>query len=301
MVMTPDVDIESLRLLIAVADEGSLTAAAARVGISQPAASARVREFEARWKLSVVRRTPRGSTLTTDGRAVVTWARAVIHEVDIMRAGLASLTDERRSELTVGASLTIAEFLLPRWLGELKVRMPGVHPRLHVVNSDRVADMVREDLADVGFIETAARPIDLEHRVVGADKLIVIVPAGHPWARRQYPIDIDTLGRAQWVMREQGSGTRSTFEAALRSEPLVALESSSTATLVGAVAAGVGPGVVSARAVLTELETRRLVEVRTDLELSRPLTAIWRRGQRMPPAVGELLAIATDSSRRFSG
>lgn len=69
--MTADLDIETLRLLVGVAERGSLSAAAAERGMSQPAASARIKEFEARWRLAVVRRSPRGSRLTTDGEAVV--------------------------------------------------------------------------------------------------------------------------------------------------------------------------------------------------------------------------------------
>lgn len=69
--MSADLDVETLRLLRAVAELGSLSAAAAKRGMSQPAASARVREFESRWRLAVVRCSPRGSQLTTDGKAIV--------------------------------------------------------------------------------------------------------------------------------------------------------------------------------------------------------------------------------------
>ncbi|HEY1134811.1 MAG TPA: LysR substrate-binding domain-containing protein, partial [Nocardioides sp.] len=180
-----DVDIETLRILVAVQETGSVSAAARRSGISQPAATARLKEFEARWRLAVVRRSTRGSTLTTDGEAVVAWARTVLHATDQMRAGLEALSVDRASALTVAASLTVAEFVLPRWLGELHAAHPEVRPRLQVVNSDRVADLVRAGEADVGFIETAARPTDLARRAVGSDRLLVVVDPRHPWARRR--------------------------------------------------------------------------------------------------------------------
>ena len=135
MTMTPDVDIETLRLLVAVEDAGSVTAAARAVGISQPAATSRIKAFEARWRLAVIKRSPRGSTMTTDGRAVVSWARAVLHATDQMRAGLAALSSDRAAEVSVAASLTVAEFILPRWLGKLHAVMPEVQPRLHVVTA----------------------------------------------------------------------------------------------------------------------------------------------------------------------
>lgn len=295
MTGVPDLDVETLRLLVAVGDAGSLGAAARERGISQPSASARVRAFEARWQLSLLERTPRGSTLTTDGRAVIAWARRVLAEVDTMRAGLASLTGSRRGEVRIAASLTIAEHILPGWLGRLSGRLE-VHPQLHVVNSDRVADMVRSRMADIGFVETTSRVTGLDHRVVGTDRLVVVVDPGHPWARRRSPLRPDTLVGTEWVLREEGSGTRSTFERALGAAPTVALTASSTATLLGAVRAGLGPAVLSARAVAAEIDAGHLVAVPTTLDLERPLTAVWLKGARMSAATSSLLAVASEAA-----
>lgn len=289
---SPDLDIETLRLLVAVDETGSLSAAARQRGLSQPSASARVRAFEARWQLSLLERSPRGSSLTTDGRAVIAWARRVLTEVETMQAGLASLTSSKRGEVHVAASLTIAEHILPSWLGQLRERLE-VHPQLHVVNSDRVADMVRSQLADIGFIETATRAPGLDHRVVGTDRLVVVVHPDHPWARRRTPLRPEVLAHAEWVLREEGSGTRSTFELALGGVPTIALQAGSTTALLGAVRAGLGPAVVSARAVATEIAAGHLVAVRTTLDLDRPLTAVWRKGARMSAATSTLLAVAS--------
>ncbi|SKB08969.1 LysR substrate-binding domain-containing protein [Aeromicrobium choanae] len=296
--MTPDVDMETLRLLVDLAELNSLSAAAQARGISQPAASARLRSFEARWRVTVADRSPRGTALTTDGLAIVSWARTVLHEVDLMRAALTALSDERHAELEVAASLTIAEFILPRWLGELRSRSVVVRPRLHVVNSEKVAELVRSRTVDVGFIESAAVPRDLAHRLVGSDQLAVVVDPRHPWARRSTPVPHEALRNEAWVLRETGSGTRSTFERALRFEPHLAMEADSTTALIGAARAGVGPAVVSRRAVASELETGRLVEVTTDLDLWRPLTAIWLMERRLPDSVDALLRIARAGTTR---
>ncbi|WP_313404486.1 LysR substrate-binding domain-containing protein [Aeromicrobium sp.] len=296
--MTPDIDMETLRLLVDLAELNSLSAAAQARGVSQPAASARLRSFEARWRVTVAERSPRGTVLTTDGLAIVSWARTVLHEVDLMRAALGALSDERHAELEMAASLTIAEFILPRWLGELRNRSVAVRPRLHVVNSEKVAELVRSRTVDVGFIETAAIPRDLAHGIVGADELAVVVEPGHPWARRSTPLPHDVLRNEAWVLRETGSGTRSTFERALRFEPRLAMEADSTTALIGAARAGVGPAVVSRRAVVSDLETGRLVEVLTDLDLWRPLTAVWLMDRRLPDSVDALLRIARSGTTR---
>ncbi|MDQ6526499.1 LysR family transcriptional regulator [Nocardioides sp. LHD-245] len=293
--MTPELDLETLRLLIAIDEHGSLNAAARECGLSQPAATVRVRAFEARWRLSAIQRSPRGSTLTTDGRAIISWARGVLHAVDQMRTSLRALSADSADELKVAASLTIAEFILPRWLGELHVRTPDLKPRLQVVNSDTVVALVRSGAADVGFIEAAGRPLGVSRRVIGSDRLVVVVNPTHTWARYQMPVSTESLRQARWIVREVGSGTRSTFESALRMQPRVALEAASTTALVGAALAGVGPAVVSARAVESELESGRLVAVATQLDLLRPLTAIWP-DQRMSEATRDLLRIAAAST-----
>lgn len=285
-------DLATLRLVVAVDTHGSINAAAASLGITQPAASARLREFEARWRLTVAARTPRGTTLTPDGEAVAGWARRVLAEADSMESGLRALTAERAGSLAVAASLTVAEFLLPRWMGRLHAEHPAVRPHLQVVNSEAVLEAVRGDRAALGFVESAEPPAGFECRVVGYDTVAVAVRPDHPWARRSYPVPLDQLLEEAYVLREPGSGTRSTFERALRRVPAVAMEASSTQTLLGAALAGAGPTVLSGLALRPHLERGDLVAVRTGLDLRRPLTAVWNRGQRLPAPARDLLAIA---------
>lgn len=235
--------------------------------------------------------------MTSDGEAVLAWARTVLHAADTMRASLLAMSQEQAEGVAVAASLTVAEYLLPRWLGELHARWPDVRPRLQVVNSERVVEAVRSGVADIGFIETARMPVDLARKVVGRDRLVVVVSPGHRWARRSTPVTLAELGDERWVLREPGSGTRKTFETAIQRVPEIALEGTSTAALIGAAVAQVGPAVVSARTVVAELETGRLVEVPTSVDLLRPLTAIWRPEERPRRSASDLLSIAVHAMR----
>lgn len=289
-------DLTTLRLLVAIDDLGSINAAAESVGITQPAASARLREFEARWRLAVASRTPRGTSLTTDGAAVAAWAGKVLSEADAMVSGLQALSSSREGDLAIAASLTVAEFVLPRWMSRLRATRPEVSPQLRVINSATVLDLVIREQVQLGFVETAQPPTEVEHRVIGYDTVVVAVHPQHPWARRSYPIPVEQLLTEAYVLREQGSGTRGTFERALRHQPTVAIEASSTQTLIGAAVAGLGPAVLSALAVRTHLERGELVAVRTELDLRRPLTAVWRRGHRLSGPARDLLAIAGSSA-----
>ena len=126
-------------------------------------------------------------------------------------------------------------------------------------------------------------------RVFGHDRLVAVVAVDHPWATRRDVVSAADLAGERWVLREHGSGTRETFERAVAGEVPVALEASSTAALVGAALSGLGPAVVSERAVADLLEQGRLVRVPIDLDLDRPLAVIWHPDRRLPDAVSDLL------------
>jgi DNA-binding transcriptional LysR family regulator len=296
--MTPEVDLQALRLLVHLEDERSIGAASRLLGISQPAASTCLRAFETRWQLKVAERSARGTQLTPDGLTVAAWARDVLHQIDTVRGGLLALSARRTragQDLGIAASLTVAEFVLPQWIGKLRATMPEVHLRLQVHNSDHVEDLVRSGECAIGFVESTVVSRDLARRIVGRDRLAMVVHAAHPWARRRTPLSRDELLAAEFVVREEGSGTRSTFERSLAAQPRIAMVATSTTAVVGAVLAGVGPAVVTPYAVRAGLDTGELIEVRHELDLVRPLTAIWRRDRPLDRPAAALLTIAQRS------
>lgn len=298
--MTRELDLQAMRLIVHLGEEGSLSAAARHLGVSQPAASACLRSFEARWRLTLATRSARGTRLTQDGETVAAWARELVHRVDTVRGGLAALSEQRaqgESRIAIAASLTVAEFVLPRWLGELRVAMPDVHPSLTVVNSDVVDAMVHSGECEIGFVETTVVAHELARRVVGRDRLVIVVSPTHPWARRSTPLTRSQLLAREFVLREEGSGTRQTFEGALGARPEVAMVATSTTALVGAALAGIAPAVVSPRAVSSAVETGQLVVVEHELDLQRPLTAVWRQDEPLRPAAEALLRIAGRGAR----
>jgi DNA-binding transcriptional LysR family regulator len=147
-------DIQSLQLLVLVGRRGSLTAAASEAGVSQPAASKRISRLERRLGVRLLARTRRGSTLTAAGELVTGWAVRVLDDLEVLVEGTAALRRESSGHLTVAASLTVAEHLLPAWLGELRRSAPELHVGLQVTNSSRVCDLVRDAVVDLGFIES---------------------------------------------------------------------------------------------------------------------------------------------------
>jgi DNA-binding transcriptional LysR family regulator len=295
--MTAPLDLESLRLLVLVGERGSLTSAAVELGMSQPAASKRMSMLERRLGLSLVERSRRGSVLTASGELVAGWARRVLDELAVLQDGVELLRRQASAQMIVAASLTVAEHLLPAWLGEMRRSDPDSRVGLQVMNSTRVCEAVRDGTADLGFIESPDVLPGLRSCAVARDRLVLVVAPGHPWARRRRPVEASELAGTALLVREQGSGTRDTVERALATcgaqvaAPL--LELGSSAAIRSAVLAGAGPALLSELVIAEDLVRRTLVEVPlAGVDLRRTLRAVWRATVRPTGQAATLLGHA---------
>ncbi|GAA1362792.1 LysR family transcriptional regulator [Streptomyces beijiangensis] len=288
-------DLAALELLLAVARHGSLGKAARELGISQPAASGRIRSMEARLGVVLLERSPRGSRLTDAGVLVTDWARRIVEAAEAFDAGAQALRHRRDSRLRVAASMTIAEYLLPGWLIALSTQRPGTAVSLLAGNSVSVAAHLLNGEADLGFVEGLAVPEGLDGTVIGRDRLIVVAAPTHPWARRRAPLTPRELAATALILREQGSGTRQVLDAALAGHGGLAaplLELASTTAVKAAAVSGAGPSVLSELAVREEIASRRLVKVPVEgIRLSRDLRAVWPTGPQPAGPARDLLVL----------
>ncbi len=297
-------DIAALRALREVDRQGSIAAAAAVLGVSQQALSARMRTLERVTGVSLLARSPAGSQLTEQGRLIVGWAEDLLDAADRLAAGLRSIRSGVSHRLAIAASQTIAEHLVPHWLIELRAAeqsagCPPTAAELTVSNSTGVVELIRGARADLGFIETPHLPSNLVTAQLRDDELLVVTAPAHPWARRRKPLALAELAGTPLVMREAGSGTRDTLtdHLAAQSPPLrarIAMELGTSAAVRSAIAAGVGPGVLSRLAVRDDLVLGRLVAIEiAGAPLTRELTAVWRPDRDpLPPEGQRLLSVA---------
>ncbi|MGU3432489.1 LysR family transcriptional regulator [Actinomycetes bacterium M1A6_2h] len=287
-------DLVSYELLLSVAELGSIGRAGQAHGMSQPAASARLKALESRVGVALLHRGQRGATLTPTGQLVAGWAGRVIAEATDLATNIAALRTDRDSHIRIAASLTVAEYLVPRWLITLRSLDPTVAPALSSGNSDDVAASVLAGRADIGFIESPDVPTGLESREFARDELVVVVAPHHPWVGKTIT-GID-LAATPLVTREAGSGTRLALERALAEfDPLAApvLEVSSTTAIKSAVGGGLAPAVLSHLAVSDDIAAGTLVRVRTrDVDLRRSLRAVWPSGRTLRGPASDLLGIA---------
>ncbi len=286
-------DLEQLRALVETARAGSMSGAAKRLGISQQAVSARVRAAERLVRVAVFQRTTQGAEPTPSGARVVGWAEEILAAASRLEEGVAGLSAEDDRVVRVAASNTISEVLLPGWAAALRAERPDAQVQVTPGNSDMVLAAVAHGDADLGFVEGPGVPRELASLDVGADHLMVVVPPDHRWASLAGGIDRAELARTPLVLREEGSGTRTTFEDAVPERvPPVQVQSSTPAVRDACLTLG-APTVLSALAVRRDVEAGRLVEVEVrDLAMPRRLRAVWRPSERPRGAAERLLRLA---------
>ncbi|MFJ9909856.1 LysR family transcriptional regulator [Streptomyces sp. NPDC101152] len=290
-------ELASLRLLVDVARLGSIGAAGRAAGISQQSASERLRAMEAQTGLVLVQRARRGSALTPAGKLLAEWSIELLARANEIEVALETLRSGRSQELRVHASMTTAEYLLPRWLVRLR-QVRHVSVSLRAVNSGEVIAAVRRGEADLGFVEGPVNIDGLSTAVVGMDELVLVTAPDDKWAHRRTAITAAELARRALTCRERGSGTRAVLEEAMLhagqhlADPEVEL--ATNAAILATVRAGGPPAFVSRQAAAAELHVGTLVAVPVSgLDLSREFRAAWIGGPR-PPAgpVRDLLGIA---------
>ena len=245
--------LEQLRIFVAVAERQHVTQAAAQLNLTQSAVSSAVSALETRHDVKLFDRVGRSIVLNQVGEAFLKEARAVLARAAAAEAALSDFGGLRQGRLSVSASQTIASYWLPQRLAAFRSAWPGVGVQVDIANTAEVAEAVLEGSAELGFVEGEVEEGVLSRRRIGADKLVVVVGQGHPWADRD-ALEAKEATGSPWVLRERGSGTRSVFEAALAKAGVAPASLPVTLTLPGneavltAVEAGAGATAISASA-----------------------------------------------------
>lgn len=291
-------DLDSLELLVTIAELGSLSAASSALGIAQPNASRQLSRVERRLGIRVFDRGARGSEPTAAGKVAVEHARRVLDAADALVEQVRSAAG--RGPVRIVASQTIAEHLMPTFLASLAAELPGVPATFDVDNTAGVISALRRARADLGFIEGGETPGDLGVRVIGHDHLVAVVAPTHPWAVqeeiREGGLDAEQLAATALIVREEGSGTREVLARALAprqvAEPSMVVHSN--AAVRTAVAGGAGCALLSELVVAADLREGRLVHIPVrGVDLGRSLRAVWDgpAPQRLEPSLRALRGV----------
>ena len=235
--------LEQLRIFIEVAEREHLTRASEALHLTPSAVSSAIRTLEERYGATLFNRIGRRIELTGDGRLFLDEARATLARARFAERMLSEFGGGKRGILSIHASQTIASYWLPPFLAQFHSAFPLVEVRLTVGNTESVTAATQEGAADIGLVEGSVHAPALSISKVATDQLILVTRPDHAWngAGR---LSWDRLFEGKWILREQGSGTRSVFEDAMRANGYnparlnVALELPSNEAICSAVRSG---------------------------------------------------------------
>ena len=269
-----------LQVFHAVAKHLSFTKAAEALFMTQPAVTFQIRQLEEHLNMRLFDRAHGRISLTPAGAVALEYADRILALSSELDTRLKEMSGQVAGPLLIGASTTIAEFLLPQVLGEFKSRYPAVVPRLFVANSEAVQARVAERTLDLGFIEGESHLPLLVTDVCCDDELYVVCAPSHPLARLD-SVTPKALMEHAYISREPGSGTREVIDSYLQKAGVppdslqVVMELGSPEALKGLVATGLGFAIMSRATVVKETRLGQLAQVPLSPRLNRHLSVVY--------------------------
>jgi len=264
--------LEQLRIFVAVAEREHVTQGARDLNLTQSASSAAIAALEARYATKLFDRIGRRILLTEAGRIFLEEARAVLARARAAEAVLTDFAGMKVGSLNIAASQTVANYWLPARLHQFRNLFPVIVANVSIGNTQTVAARVTEGLADLGIVEGLVDDPVLSVTPVADDEMVLVVGKSHKWAKRE-GVAPEEFDQTEWVLREQGSGTRAALEAVIARAGLenkaikTALELPSNESVRAAVEAGAGAGVMSKLVVERSIKAGVLVRLNAPLPI----------------------------------
>jgi DNA-binding transcriptional LysR family regulator len=276
-------DLNLMRSLVAVADAGAITEAAARLGLTQPALTRRIQLLEQEFDAVLLSRSRKGAELTTIGELVVAEARALIERYDQLKTVVTSHHNLEGGTVRIGGGATAVSFVLPDAIAEFRRAYPGVHFHVREASSAEVARDVGDGRLELGLVTEPVRSAGLQIDRLFQDDVVLVAAADTPVARA-HRIHVSELDGRSVVGFEGGSAIRQIVDAALRNagvEVQVVMELRSIPAILRMVATTGAMAFVSKLGVQSQSLVRP-VDV-AGLSISRPIGLARRSGRALAP------------------
>jgi len=294
-----------LQVFHAVARQLSFTKAAEVLFMTQPAVTFQIKQLEEHLNTRLFERGHGRISLTPAGDLVLDYAERILGLSSELETRLAEMTGQMRGPLLVGASTTIAEFMLPPILGEFNSHYPQVRSRLTVANSETIEHRIAENSLDIGLVESESRLPGLLSEVCCDDELQVICAPDYPLVKFA-EIEPATLLEYEFISREPGSGTREVTDAYLRAAGIAPealktqMELGSPEALKGVVGTGLGFAIVSRASFAKERQLGSLVAIPLKPRLTRTLSLVYPKEKFRSRVVNTFIEFAKKKLKEFS-
>lgn len=289
-----------LQVFHAVAKHLSFTKAAEVLFMTQPAVTAQIKHLEEHFNTRLFDRTRGRISLTPAGQIALDYAERILDASAELDSCLHAMAGSISGTLLIGASTTIADYLLPEVLGNFKAKFPGVMPQLRVANSEWVQQRVLDRSLDIGFIESDSHVAALATDVCCADELRVVCAPNHPLAELK---SVSPAGLLEYpnISRESGSGTREVIDNYLTSQGVPpdglqrVMELGSPEAIKRVVATGLGFSIMSSSTVVNEVRLGQLVQIPLSPRLLRSMSLVYPKERIHLPLVSSFIDFAKQS------
>jgi len=259
---------QQLQVFIMVAEKRNFSRAAEELHMTQPAVSQYIRTFEENLGVRLLERTNKYVQLNKAGEIVYHHAKEIVGLYTRMENLLDELTNKVRGPLSIGASYTFGEYVLPHVLADMKTVYPDVQPTVKIDNTERIVELVKAHQLDIGIIEgQVKKEKSLEIEEFAADRMVIIALPNNSLVGEYGEIELKELEAQPWILREEGSGTREAGEKIFEQlgiDPKNIMTFSSTQSVKEAVKAGLGISLLSELAVASELKSGDLKIIDVD-------------------------------------
>ncbi|HEY6751023.1 MAG TPA: LysR family transcriptional regulator [Rubrobacteraceae bacterium] len=285
------ISIQGLRVFLSILEQGSLSAAGRRLGLTQPAVSNHLHTLEKRFEVALLVRGGRVRA-TPAGECLANHARRVLEEISNLEEDMAHYSAPH-GRLVVGASTTPGEVLVPHVAADFSARYPDVTLDVEIADTEETLKALLEREVEFAIVGRKVDHPRLDSWAIEQDELVLVVAATDPLAGSE--LAPEDLADRPFVMREEGSATRQATEEGLATvslAPRVTMELGSNAAVVGAVAEGAGLGVVPVRTLKSEEQVGRL-RVR-GLSFLRPFVLVVERDRPLSPAAEAFVGLCTE-------
>jgi DNA-binding transcriptional LysR family regulator len=288
-----------LLVFVTVVEKKNFSRAAEALNLTQPAVSQQIHSLEDYYQVKLFERNNKRVELTQAGELLYPYALQILRLHQEAYQSISDLLGLVTGKLTIGASLTIGEYVLPRLLAYFTKQYPDVEIAVTIGNTEMIAEYALTNRIDIGLVEGPVKPANLVISPFLEDELILIVPPYHRFAS-QSEVDVPDLENEIFIVREAGSGTRFALTEILHSLQIHSrrnIQFGSTQAIKEAVEFGLGVSFISKWSIQKELKLKSLYALRIkDHSLVREFSVLWKKDRFQSRAMLEFskLTLSTD-------
>ena len=269
--------IDELKTFIAVVDFKNFTRAGESINLSQPSVSTHIKNLESYFNTQLINRSikQKNIVITESGYLLYKKAKEILHMIDSTKTELRSLDGHVKGHLRIGASLTIGEYLLPKFLSKFSTKYPGIEFELIIENTHHICSKIKNFTLDIGLIEGTTPSSDFNQNYFLEDKMVIACSKNSDILNGTF--SIDKLQNKNWIVREEGSGTRDYINMFLTTNKIVPnnlMVLGSNYAIKEAVKNNLGITIISSYVTAPAVENNELETIELEKSYTRPFSYI---------------------------